>query len=330
MHNKKYLLLICTLLGISNTSISAYNIEINNTEKTYQVATIFADTSYSTQKIVEVDMQGNIIWEYLKPNSLYQGKSGKRYGLNDVELLNNGNILFNIQLVGAYEINRLGDIVWQHLDSQMSHDVDRLENGNTLYTQGWVDKGEDHVVEVDRNGNMVWSWNGLKQYNKKPFSKINRGGWIHANSVTRMKNGNTVVSLRNFNRLVELNNNGDIVNERFFGGVKGKKLKKKLGPHDPEILPNKNILVPLTAVNKVIEIKPGMGKVWQYSHPKGKKPSVSIRDANRLPNGNTLLTQYNSIIELDKHNNVVWKLTIPTINRSKKDHYKYLYKAIRK
>jgi len=318
------------LLLLTSYSVTAgYKITVHDVDSAYQGTTIFADTSSSPHKIVEVDMDGNIVWEYKIPNSLYKGKHGKRNSLNDVELLNNDNILFNIQLVGAYEINRAGEILWQHMDNQMSHDVDRLDNGNTLYTQGWVSKGEKHVIEIDSNGNEVWSWDGLKHYNKKPFSKHNFQGWIHVNAVTRTDDGNTFISLRNFNRLVKVNKRGEVIREQVFGGKGGKLLKKKLGPHDPEILPNGNMLVPLTAVNKVIEIQPNVGKVWGYNDPIGKKPSVSIRDANRLPNGNTLIINYNKIIELNQEGGTVWELVIPSIPRSKKEHKKYIYKAIR-
>ncbi len=323
-----YKLLLAFIVVINFSAEAAYKITTHDSSKAYQGTTIFADTSSSTHKIVEVDMDGNIIWEYKIPISLYRGRQGKRNGLNDVELLNNGNILFNIQLVGAYEINRNGEVLWQHIDNQMSHDIDRLNNGNTLYVQGWVDKGEKHVVEVDGEGNEVWSWDGMGDYNKKPFSKHNFQGWIHVNAVTRTGDGNTFISLRNFNRFIQVNKNGELVREKIFGGKKGKLLKKKIGPHDPEVLSNGNILVPLTAVNKVIEVG-SEGKVWEYNDPIGRKPSTSIRDANRLPNGNTLIAKYNKIVELDKNGNIVWELVVPSVRHSKKDHHKYIYKATR-
>ena len=324
-----YKLLFVFIIVIIFPAEASYKITVHDSSKAYQGTTIFADTSSSPHKIVEVDMDGNIVWEYRVPSSLYKGKHGKRNSLNDVELLNNGNILFNIQLVGAYEINRAGEIQWQHMDNQMSHDIDRLDNGNTLYVQGWVDKGEKHVIEIDSNGNEVWSWDGMERYNKKPFSRHNFQGWIHVNAVTRMPNGNTYISLRNFNRFVKVNTEGQVVKEKIFGGKGGALLKKKLGPHDPEVLPNGNILVPLTAVNKVIEIQSNVGKVWEYNDPIGRKPSTGIRDANRLPNGNTLIIKYNKILEMDSDGESVWELVIPSIGRSKKNHHKYIYKAIR-
>jgi len=326
-----YKLLFVFIIVIIFPVEASYKITVHDSSKAYQGTTIFADTSSSPHKIVEVDMDGNIVWEYRVPSSLYKGKHGKRNGLNDVELLNNGNILFNIQLVGAYEINRVGEIQWQHMDNQMSHDVDRLENGNTLYTQGWVDHGGIHAVEVNSNGDEVWSWDGMDIYDRKPFTKVNHQGWFHANGITRMKNGNTLISLRNLNRIVEVDENGQMVQEKVFG-KKGKgSLKKKNGvaQHDPEVLSDGNILVPLTKVNKVIELNADRKKVWEWQDPAGKKAKLGIRDANRLPNGNTLIVQYNKIIEITKEGGTVWELVIPGILYSKKGINKFLYKAIR-
>lgn len=298
--------------------------------ETFAGTTLFADNSSSPATIVEVDMFGKIIWKYEVPKALYRGSNRPNNGVMDVEILENGNILFNIQKVGAYEITRNGKLLWKHIDSEMSHDVDRLENGNTLYVRGWVSRGKKHLVEIDTQGNEVWSWDAMNAFDKKPFSRVNNQGWIHVNAVTRKNNGNTLVSLRNFNRLVEIDRKGNVVWEKVFGRKGGKpKLGKGPHPHDPELLSSGNILVPLTGVNKVLELGSYGGKVWDWNEPVGKKPIMHIRDANRLLNGNTLIVEANRLLELDRSGNVVWELTVPSIGTSKSNHPEFLYKAIR-
>lgn len=331
MFFQNYIKLSIFVILLNSSAYASYSITAHNPGKAYQGKTIFGDTSSSVDKIVEIDMDGNVLWQYQIPVALYRGKHGKRNHLNDVELLPDGNILFNIALVGAYEISKDGGLVWKHLDSEMSHDVDRLENGNTLYVRGWVNRGGVHVVEVDPDGNEVWSWDGMETYNKKPFNKVSHQGWFHVNGITRMKNGNTLISVRNLSRLVEVDKDGKMVSEKVFG-KKGKgSLKKKniIAQHDPEVLSNGGIIVPLTKVNKVIELSPERKKVWEWQDPAGKKAKKGIRDANRLPNGNTLIVQFNKIIEVTKNGDTVWELMIPGIHYSKKEMNKFLYKAMR-
>jgi len=59
-------------------------------------------------------------------------------------------------------------------------------------------------------------------------------------------------------------------------------------PHDPEMLPNSNLLVPTPGIG-AIELDMKTGEiVWQYLILDPN--NWPVRDANRLPNGNTLVT----------------------------------------
>jgi len=100
-------------------------------------------------------MQGRIVWEYVLPYNL---KSYNNPGF-DVERLSSGNILFLLPLKGIFEINRAGDVVWSYLDSRVSHDADRLPNGNTLVVFGGFDAKDDcQIMEISREGAIVWCW----------------------------------------------------------------------------------------------------------------------------------------------------------------------------
>jgi hypothetical protein len=68
-------------------------------------------------RIIEVNMLGEIIWEYLVPENLRRpDKPG--IGVNpgfDVELLPNNNILFVSPGKGVYEIDRKSNNIWSYL-----------------------------------------------------------------------------------------------------------------------------------------------------------------------------------------------------------------------
>jgi hypothetical protein len=83
--------------------------------------------------------------------------------------------------------------------------------------------------------------------------------------------------------------------------------------HDPEILPNGNMLVANHRFpHAVIEIEQETGKIlWKHIMP--KQSTWPIRDADRLPNGNTLITGSTTLDEVTSEGEVVWQLVLQTV-----------------
>ncbi len=83
--------------------------------------------------------------------------------------------------------------------------------------------------------------------------------------------------------------------------------------HDPEILPSGNILVANhQRPHRAVEIDPNTGKiVWQSAG--FRSDNVPVRDANRLPNGNTLITGTTEIVEVTAAGEIVWKLRLSNV-----------------
>ncbi len=314
---KKYIyviVLVVVILGASITGVllffllsedqSYFIVEIHDPNEAFQGTTLFADLSNDqAPRIVEVDMEGNIVWEYMLPEYL---KTFTNPGF-DVELLPNNNILFVAPQNGIYEINRAGTIVWSHMDDKLSHDADRLPTGNIIYIWGGNDTHDDlQVKEVNSLHTIVWSWKAKDYYFFDPYKNISMQGWTHANAVTRFQNGNTMINLRNFNLTVIVNSTGHIVRELNW---------TTLGddPHEPEIQPNGNILIALqwTAPNQVVEIKNSISNVvWDYH----RDNLTFARDADRLPNNNTLIVavvrRSPKIFEVNPDGDIVWQLAV--------------------
>ncbi|NOZ77044.1 MAG: hypothetical protein GXO65_05115, partial [Euryarchaeota archaeon] len=305
-------------------------VDIYNPEMTWTGTTLFADYhNPGRPRIIEVNMLGEIVWEYVLPENL------RRYtnpGF-DVELLPNNNILFLLPLNGVYEIDRNGNIVWSYLDKKVSHDADRLPNGNTLVVFGGNDQIDDaQVKEVNPKGEIVWTWYARDHFYKTPYKDVYDEGWTHANAVTRLPNGNTLINLRNFNLTVEVDPQGSVV-WSFDWGILG------IEPHEPEVLPNGNILIALhgrpnsrVIKPRVVEVDRKTGEVvWQF----GKPGLIGIRDADRLPNGNTLIAGGAlvhggpKILEVTPNGKVVWQLGVKGVTGGKEDHGKWFYKAER-
>jgi hypothetical protein len=311
----------------NNTTNSPYQISVYDASKAYRGTTLFT-TNYdgNNPKVVKVDMNGNVVWEYLLPDEV---KQYTQPGF-DAEQLTNGNILIVLPGYGIYEIDNNGTLIWNHLDAKISHDADRLSNGNTLYVFGNNDtKNDDHAKEVDTNGNLVWSWSARTSYDVDPFRDIYDQGWTHANAVIRLSNGNTLVSLRNFNLSVEVTVQGPVA-----WSFDWTQFGAQVDPHEPEILSNGNLLVALQRDSPFIavEINRTTGQtVWTYSRDNIR----TTRDADRLPNGNTLLVAVDTAVagseslmfEVTSAGEIVWEMRL--VNHPVETQPGFFYKAQR-
>jgi len=289
--------------GVSDSDIE---VSTHHSDRTWPGTTLLADNHKSERpRMIEVNMRGEITWEYRLPPEL------RRYSNPgfDGEYLTDGNILILLPGHGVYELNRDGEIVWSYIDRKVSHDADRLPNGNTLVVFGGGDQINDaQVKEISPEGRIVWSWYARDHFNKPPYNAIEDQGWTHTNAVTRLPNGNTLISPRNFDFLVEVDPQGGLVRtigENIFDGQ-----------HDPEVLLDGSILLANHArPHRAIEFDPAKKRiVWQT---KGfAREFVPVRDANRLPNGNTLITATTKIVEITPAGEVVWQLTLKDLKLS--------------
>jgi hypothetical protein len=301
--------------GITDPDIT---IDIDDPGMTWNGTTLFADLQKrESPRIVEVNMLGEIVWQYALPENLMAYTNP---GF-DVELLPNNNVLFVLPRKGVFEIDRNGQTVWSHLDAKVSHDADRLPNGNTLMVFGSQDTMNDpQVKEVSAKGEIVWSWHARDHFYRSPFKDVYEEGWTHTNSATRLPNGDTLICLRNFHLTVEVNPQGSVV-WSWGNGV-------TLYPHSPKVLPNDSLLVCDTGNGRVLEVNRETGEiVWQF------KPNqrAHIRDADRLPNGNTLIVMGDRIIEITYDLEPVWALRYRSpvqVSQGERSGYDY-YKAER-
>ena len=282
--------------------------------------TLFPDNhDPANPRVLEVNMLGEVVWEYNLPVE-FSGYTNPGF---DVELLSNNNIQIVVPRKGIFEVDKSGNIVWQYRTEKVSHDADRLPNGNILFAFGNEDKITDaQVKEVTPEGEVVWAWYAKDEYDKSPYKEISKQGWTHTNAVLRMDNGDTLISPRNFNMLIEVDKAGKIVKTIGNGLMKYQ--------HDPVFLSNGNLLFANhDKPNEVIEIDPNTTEViWKFTI---SKPSMApVRDVNRLPNGNTLITGSSALIEVTPDGEIVWRLKLKNVELTQSTaSQKGFYKAER-
>jgi len=300
---------------------SSFIVPIYDAEKAYDGTTLLPDNhDLSNPRIIEVNMLGEVIWEYKLPSNMKQYTNP---GF-DAEMLENGNILFTLPKKGVYEINRAGQIVWSYANTKVSHDADRLPNGNTLIVYGAFDTKEDaQAKEVNPAGKVVWSYYAKDYFGSNPaYKDISQEGWTHTNAATRLANGNTMVSLRNFNLLAEVDSQGKV--------VRTIESSEFVAQHDPAYLPNGNILFATHTVPQMaVEMDANKTVVWRFAVK--EKKAWPVRDANRLPNGNTLVTASDRILEITPDGEIVWEFALNGITFTSQMEYasRGFYKAER-
>ncbi|WP_137389040.1 arylsulfotransferase family protein [Rhodoligotrophos defluvii] len=149
---------------------------------------------------------------------------------------------------------------------------------------------------------------------------------LHANSVTYIdrengrnfpfgKEGQILLSFRETHAIVVL----DLEQEDIVWATRG----PWIGQHDPDILPNGNILLfdnfaeyeGPGGTSRVIEFDPRtMAIVWQYTgSPQAPLESRIRSDQQRLANGNTLITESDGgrIVEVTRDGSIAWEFMNP-------------------
>jgi len=181
-------------------------------------AVAFVDTVTDKDRIVEVNMSGEVVWEWEFPIELKGKRKKSICAAADINYIKaRDELLFVVPQKGAYIVNRKGKYKTVIEDSEITHDIDQLPNGNFIYTRGFVNKGDDEVREVTPTGKIVWKWShadhfpdrdkyltnvpeGMKDNWRGRHRVLRTDGidWAHVNAVERYKNGDTLISLRNF------------------------------------------------------------------------------------------------------------------------------------
>jgi hypothetical protein len=234
--------------------------------------TLIVDARPRKERVVEVDPEGKVVWEYIDPNIPF-----------DADRLPNGNTL----VVWAWgndsadpevrELDPKCNVVWAwHADRHLAgekrildqegfthtNSAIRLSNGNTLISL----RNFYMLVEVNRAGNIVWKLPGLFTTPHDPEI---------------LANGNILVNTRGPQVLREITPGGRTVwayrpNQREVQTVRYN-----------HRLPNGNIL--FVERTKIIEITPQKEVVWQLRLPNlpvhGDYRNRWLYKAERIPTG---------------------------------------------
>ena len=262
----------------------------------------------------------------------------------------------------ALEANWAGKILWEVRHKDHHHDGRLLRNGNVILLcatelpaavaakvqggrAGTEEKNKmagDYLVELSKDGRPIWEWRAWEHLDlaKDVITAVqdNRSEWTHGNAVTELADGDLLVSFRNISTIIRI--------RRQTGEIVWKMGAPPLsGQHAPTPLANGNILVfdngphrldESFPFSRVLEVNPNTNQiVWKYQEANPYNfYSPRISNAQRLPNGNTLINEgfFGRLFEVTPEGEVVWEYVNPHFgpaNEPAKTQRNHVFRAYR-
>ncbi len=252
---------------------------------------------------LEADWNGKVLWEVRHSDHHHDGI-----------LLRNGNVLLDCMGQVPDDIARRVKGGMEEAEMRSGQYLSRPEaEAGKMYSS--------YFAEVTPAGKTVWEWHTWQYLDPVAdgIAEIQapRTMWHQGNGVKELPDGDILASFRPTSTVVRIS--------RETG-----KITWKLGPptvsgqHGPNLLANGNILIfdngthrldDSMPYSRAIEVNPATNEiVWKYQDsPAWNFFSPRMGYAQRLPNGNTLITEasFGRFFEVTKEGEIVWEYVNP-------------------
>jgi len=318
-----------------------------NREKCDDGYTLYS--SRATERAHLIDIEGHEVHRWAYP----QGETW-----HYAEMLPNGHLVAIVkewedEFPGViFELDWDSRLVWK-ADVAAHHDLQRLDNGNTLVVcREYVENPDlgpkryksDCILEITPDNDHAWEWHAdrhikeIASFVPVPFP-LPDYDWGHMNTVesipetpagkdSRFRPGNVILSCRNIDTIGVIDRDTDKVVWAYGPGVLDKQ-------HMPTMLPGGTILIfdngTSAGRSRILELDPLTEEiVWEYQADPPESFFSSSRGASeRLPNGNTFITDSNSgrLFEVTPEGETVWEFFTPDYGQNGKRQP--LYRALR-
>ena len=321
-------LLLLLISGVLTLSYEEPGLETGVTNVTPNSSTIISTQGWNARgitlpgrpaRLVSVDQQGTVNWTYDGPDS-------RTSWFYDVDPLPNGNLLVVNPVPGTtvvYEFDpEAQKRVWtERFALPDIHDVDLINDDELLVAGINYDQGttsNDSVFIYNRTTDeRTWEWKFKNYYLNNSDKGIETKDWTHVNDIDRISQGEYLVSVRNMDQVIVVNRSTKAIEMRLGEDDDYDTLDEQ---HNPNYLESENgtptILVADSENDRIVEYArvggpPGKGE-WKRTWTLTGNLNWP-RDADRLPNGNTLITDTlnNRVIEVTPGGTVVWEMYAP-------------------
>ena len=283
------------------------------------------------EKIVEIDLKGNTIWEFKIPRKYSGGSKSYASGADIEWIAKTDTFLVALPSVGIIEVDRSGKVVWEYLTKDISHDVDLLDDGTLIFVNGW-DGDKDYILtRINRKGDVLERFTaeqiGLniadrRFNNDTPDGPRESYSNTHANAVQLLPNGSYLLSLRNYHRAVVIEK----------GKVANAYLQAR-AIHDPLDVGDKLFFVRMEGLEQhklIMHEKETRKRSVVFQTP--SLQWTPLRTVERLKNGNFLVSGSSVLAQITPTGDVVWQLDFPefdhqVIGSKLPQNKNFIYKA---
>jgi len=256
------------------------------------------------KRIAIVNARGEIEWEI--PNPARE--------THDIQMLPDGNVLFQTNYTTVVEVNRDKKVVWQYEAKPKEgytgrveiHSYQRSKDGLTMVAES----GNARIVEVDQKGAIAKT---LALTVDKPNAHRD------TRMVRKLENGNYLVCHEGDGKLREYDPAGKVV-WTYELDLNGRPVAPGHGPegHGTAVfgairLPNGNTMIAGGNNNRVLEVTPAGKIVWSIDQK--DLPGITlawVTTLQLLPNGNLIFGNTHAgpenpqLIEVTRSKKVVW------------------------
>jgi hypothetical protein len=192
------------------------------------------------------------------------------------------------------------------------HDVDRV--GEHRYAIASIAFDHVRVVNVTSD-TWEWGWHAQHGYNLSGGGPWPRD-WTHLNDVERLPDGRYMLSLRNQDSVVFVDPEEGLQEEWTLGCDNCFETLNE--QHNPDYIPEAQggpaVVVADSENDRVVEYQRRNGE-WEQTWVWKDTAMDWPRDADRLPNGHTLIADSvaNRVIEVDRQGEIVWEARVPNV-----------------
>lgn len=192
-----------------------------------------------------------------------------------------------------------------------THDFDRVNETHIAVADIYRDNV--HIINTT-SGIRTWLWDAQSSYSVEEGGPFPRD-WTHVNDVEVLSDGRLMVGLRNFDRVVFLNRSDGVRREWTLGEEDNYTVLYE--QHNPDYISRSSggpaVIVADSENNRIIEYQRRGGE-WEQSWAWADERLQWPRDADRLPNGHTLITDTHGgrIIEINERGEIVWQVEAGT------------------
>jgi hypothetical protein len=304
-----------------------------------------------------VDMDGTVLHRWTYPSA--EAFPHKRPGSNPnawrrAHLFENGDVLGIFEGMGCIKLDQQSRLLWAY-PGGCHHDLFVTEDG-TIYAltrtaavlpridpvkRVW----EDFITILDRDGRALRRVSLLRAFERSPYSALLarmtlRPDLLHTNTIEVLdgsfanrgdvfRRGNVLVSSRRLDAIAIV----DLEKEQVVWAMDG----MWRAQHQPTFVAGGNILIfdnlGVPGRSKVFEFDPLTQKIaWEY----GRKPGQEFfseysGSCQRLPNGNTLITESNQgrAFEVTPSHETVWEFFNPNRVGDRNEKIATLFEMVR-